>query len=65
MTICLARANDERPVSHDAALTTCQGCGAHRLCRRYKGLPLCVGGPSKCFRRRRDIYALRRRKENG
>lgn len=38
-------------------LTTCNGCGMHRLCREYEGLWLCVDGPSKCYRCRQAIKA--------
>lgn len=46
------------------SLTTCNGCGMHRLCREYEGLWLCIDGPSKCYRRRRAVKADKDRKES-
>ena len=45
-------------------LTTCNGCGAYRLCREWEGLWLCESGPSKCYRRRKAVKASKDRKEN-
>ena len=47
----------------DEAVATCPGCGMHRLCRKYKGLWLCLTGPWNCWRHRKSIYANHRNKE--
>lgn len=39
-------------------LATCAGCGQYRLCRWYQGLPLCVDGPGRCYRRRHLVHAV-------
>ncbi|KKN07170.1 hypothetical protein LCGC14_1069890 [marine sediment metagenome] len=44
----------------DDTVTTCDGCGAHRLSRRYKGLWLCLASPFHCYRHRKAIYANHR-----
>jgi len=64
MTISLAREHNVRRIAVNTGLTTCNGCGAYRLCRRWKGLWLCEG-PAKCYRHRKAVKALKERKENG
>ncbi len=44
----------------DETVTTCAGCGTHRLSRRYRGLWLCLAGAWKCWRHRKAIYANHR-----
>ncbi len=38
-------------------VTTCAGCGAHRYCREYKGLYLCLSGAWHCWKHRETILA--------
>ena len=37
----------------------CDHCHSERLTYPYKGLWLCKTGPNRCWRRRRDIHAIR------
>ena len=41
----------------DETVTTCAGCGAHRYCREYKGLYLCLSGAWHCWKHRETILA--------
>ncbi|KKM78763.1 hypothetical protein LCGC14_1356670 [marine sediment metagenome] len=45
------------------SVTTCAGCGSHRLCRDYKGVWICYSGKYKCWRYRKDVYAQYQDKE--
>jgi len=63
VTITLAQEHPTHPVGGNGALTKCNSCGAYRLCRRYEGLYLCVGGPSKCYRHRKAVKALKERRD--
>lgn len=43
-------------------VVTCNSCGAYRSCKIYNDLWLCVDGPSKCYRSRKTISSIKKRK---
>jgi ribosomal protein L37AE/L43A len=40
-------------------LHRCDGCHSDRRCRLYRGLWLCLTGPQKCYRHRKNVHALK------